>query len=208
VKKFLLAGVALALLSSAASADVFHCGVPQVWPYDNDPNPVLSVDVTYDPAAHSWLVLHNRANGEVISRGVQYRLRDWPGNNNRWTGELNRNLSLTMVGTIGWDNQGPFYQERLYNRSQGDRLDMQMITRCERVRVAPPVVAVPVPVPVAPVAVPVPVAPAQAPAQANGPVQQNGPVVVAPPSSNNVTITIVPGTSYTPTPKVEEKGGS
>jgi hypothetical protein len=86
------------------------------------------------------------------------------------------------------------YVEWLYNMSQGGRLEMKMGAYCQIIsHDAPPVVVHTVPVPVVPVA----------------PVQQNAPVVVTPTPNNNITITVVPGTTYSPQPKKEEeKSGS
>jgi hypothetical protein len=203
--KFLLTAAVLLIGTAAANAATITCGQPTVAPYDYDRNPVVSIEVDYQPQFHAWQIFHHRASGDVISRNAQYVVADRSDSHVlRWGGELYRNRSLYMVGKmwIDFGTGAARYEESLYDRSQGDRLDLHVIADCRLNGFAPPPVAV-VPVPVAPVVVPVaPVAVAPA-----APVQQNNNapnnVVVAPPSSNNVTITIVPGTTYSPQPKVE-----
>jgi hypothetical protein len=203
MRKILLMSTAV-LMSTAAHADMLHCGQAQVFPAEYDPNPVVSTDVTFIPGTHVWNINHFRLDGSIVARQQQYGIVDWPydayTDDARWTGDLLRDKyrNIHMVGMIRYTNQGVFYEEQIYNRSHGNRMETRIVSRCEVIRAAapPPMVhTVPV-VPVVPV--PVPVAPPAA-------VQQNGPVVVAPPSSNNVTITIVPGTTWSPTPKPEVK---
>lgn len=192
-------------LASTANAGLV-CGAPRVFLGDepNDPNPVVSVEVNYDPSQHLWSVFHHHYNGLVAARMSQYAWEDWSNPNQmRWAGSLNRNRSLYMVGEVRLNaatGEG-YYEEWLYNRSQGNRLELHLGTACRLNRPVappPPVVVAPVPVPVVPVVpVPafVPVAPAPAPAPTNNTVQQNGPIVTPQsPNANNITITIVPGT--------------
>jgi hypothetical protein len=174
-----------------ADSETFHCGRAQVWPPENDPNPVISTDITHNPNTHVWTVNHYRLDGSIVARQQQYAITDWPFpgdvDDARWTGDLLRDPHryIHMVGSIKWTNQGIFYEEQVYNRSQGDRMDTRIISQCEVVRpVAPaPVAVVPV-VPVAPVIPVVPVAPPPA-------VVNNNNITVAPQAAPPV-ITVAP----------------
>jgi hypothetical protein len=163
----------------------------------------MNVRVQYNPDFHTWNILLYSGGGRIVSRAQQYAITDYSNDfHSKWGGSLNRNRNLYMVGEL---HENGVYEEWLYDRSHGNRLDMHWAVQCrvsvpEPVR-APPVAVRPVPVPVP---IPVPVAPA-APVQQTAPVQQNGPVVVTPTPNNNITITVVPGTTYSPVPKGEEK---
>jgi hypothetical protein len=196
MRKILLMSTAV-LMSTAAHADILHCGAPTVFLGDDGHNTVSQVNVEYNPDLHGWSIEHLFTDGTAINRATQYAIRDASNDyysTRKWEGPWLRNPALYMVGE--YDVNG-YYQEWLYKRGQ---LVMHSGVRCQFIRPTPPPVVHTVPV----VPVPVPVAPAPAA------IQQNGPVVVAPPSSNNVTITIVPGTTWSPQPKVEPKpeGGS
>ena len=68
------------------------CNAPRVFIGDEpDNNPVVSVEISYDPDNHAWRIFHRRANGQVVSRGEQYAITDWSdANKTRWTGSLNK----------------------------------------------------------------------------------------------------------------------
>jgi len=87
--------------ASTNGADLV-CGAPRVFVGDEpDNNPVVSVEISYDPDNHAWRVFHRMVNGQVVSRGEQYGMTDWSdANQTRWTGSLNRNRSLYMVGEV------------------------------------------------------------------------------------------------------------
>jgi hypothetical protein len=216
MRRFLIAAAALCVAVPLHAAE-YRCAAPTVFLGDTpDGNPVVETDISFTPSLHAWQVFHHHQNGMVAARAQQYAIEDWSNPRlARWGGSLNRNRSLYMVGTLGPDY---YYRERLYDRAKGNALVVDIGSQCELVHTA----AV-VPVPVVPERVYVPVAPnpsmlpvpaprnigiAEQPVQQTGPTQQNGPVVVAPPSSNNITITVVPGTSYTPQPREEPKSGS
>jgi uncharacterized protein YraI len=196
------------------------CGAPTVYVGDDprDTDPVVGVEVNYDASTRNWQVFHHHSSGLVASRSQQYAIEDFSDNNRtRWGGSLNRNRSLYMMAQAGanYTTGEGYYEEWLYNRSQGNRLDMHMRATCRveiRSATAGPV---PMPAPV-PVPAPVPAAPA-APVQQTGPTQQNGPIVVPPSNqttNNNFTIIVphdgqprvVPGTTYTPKVKAEDDG--
>jgi hypothetical protein len=87
------------------------CGAPRVLLGDDprDNNPVVSVEVTYNPDAHAWHVFHRMANGQVISRSEQYAITDWSDNRrSQWTGSLNRNRSRrSQTGQEDWPDRLP-----------------------------------------------------------------------------------------------------
>jgi hypothetical protein len=163
-------------------ADELHCGAPAVFLGDEpDGNPVVNVDVIYDPDLHAWQIFHRHLNGMVAARAQQYAIEDWTADSRtRWAGTLNRNRALYMVGEV---NENGYYDERLYDRKLGNRLVVHLGVQC---RIARPVAVAPaqVPVrtvPVAPVAPVVPVTPAAPAPAAPAPVQQQAaPVVVSP----------------------------
>jgi predicted aspartyl protease len=129
--------------------DALVCDRPQVLIGDDprDTNPVTWIEVTYSPADHAWRIFHHQQNGGVVSRSEQYALVDnTSANKVQWSGSLNRNRSLFMVGEVKPDG---YYYEWLYNRSQGNRLDMQLRSKCH-------VPAAPLPRPTSEVAPPMP----------------------------------------------------
>jgi hypothetical protein len=167
-------GAALAIfgLAPAAFAAELVCGAPKVFIGDepHDPNPVVQVEVSYDQSRHEWLIFHHHANGLVAARAQQYAMEDWTNaDQTKWAGSLNRNRSLYMVGELQRDrNSGIVYIESLYNRSQNNRLDMQMAAQCR------PQVAVNNSLPPPPPA-PVPQGPV-------GPPPSQSPVIIMPPA--------------------------
>jgi hypothetical protein len=189
MKKLLMTTCAILALAGNAYADEAHCGSPRVFFGEDlrDTNPTVGVNITYNPDTHNWQVFHHLYNGMVASRSQQYAITDWSSDmyGSRWTGSLNRNRALHMVGTL---SQNGFYEEKLFDRNLGDRMVMHLGVQCRLVyAVAPsdPVLVAPAPrpVPVAPpvVAAPAPVAPAPAPVQQSGaPVVVTVPIIVPP----------------------------
>jgi clan AA aspartic protease (TIGR02281 family) len=118
-----------------SDADVI-CGRPQIlFNLDKSPDldPVTSVEVSYEPKQHAWRVFHHLSSGGVVSRTEQYAAVDTSSDRKvQWNGSLNRNRSMFMVGEVRFNDQKePFYYEWLYNRSQGNRLEMSLVARCE-----------------------------------------------------------------------------
>jgi hypothetical protein len=150
-KKLLLASAVLVGLTGASNADVLRCGQARVWPAEIDNNPVVSTDVSRDPDTHSWIILHHMADGSIASRNQQYGIVDWPYgadlDDSRWTGNLLRDprRNIHMVGMIKYTNQGVFYEEQVYNRAHGDRMETRILARCEIVpaRYEPPAPPIP-----------------------------------------------------------------
>jgi hypothetical protein len=110
--------------------DGLVCDRPQVMLGDepNDANPVTWIEVGYAPSDHAWRIFHHFANGGVVSRSEQYAVVD---NTNagkvQWSGSLNRNRALFMVGEVKSDG---YYYEWLYNRNKGNRLEMALKSKC------------------------------------------------------------------------------
>jgi clan AA aspartic protease (TIGR02281 family) len=122
-----------------SDADII-CGPPRMlYNLDQSPDtdPVVSVEVSYNPKDHAWRVFHHLRSGGVVSRTDQYAAVDTSdGGRTQWTGTLNRNRSLYMVGEVKFDRQNhPLYNEWLYNRGQGNRLEMNLVAKCEWNRV-------------------------------------------------------------------------
>jgi hypothetical protein len=112
----------------------FVCGAPRVSIGDepNDPNPVVSVEISYVGSDHAWKIFHHHANGLVAARAQQYAIEDATDNQHTgWGGSLNRNRSLYMVGEIRAGRDDYLYVETLYDRSKGNRVDMQMAAHCK-----------------------------------------------------------------------------
>jgi len=117
-----------------SDADVV-CGRPQVlFDLDRDPgtNPVVSVEVSYFPKDHAWRIFHHLANGAVVSRSEQYAITDMTDDHKtQWAGSLNRNRSKYMVGEVKFNQQHePFYYEWVYDKSHGNRLEMNSVAKC------------------------------------------------------------------------------
>jgi hypothetical protein len=132
MKKILLASAALAgvLLSSSAHADDAWCNRPTVFLGDTyDPDPVTNVRVQYNPDYHTWNILMYSGGGRVVSRAQQYAITDYTNDfQMKWGGSLNRNRNLYMVGEL---RENGVYEEWLYDRSHGNRLDMHWAVRCK-----------------------------------------------------------------------------
>jgi hypothetical protein len=136
MKRLFLATAALIALAGSASAgpDVV-CAAPRVFVGDTfDRNPVVRVEVTYFPDDHAWRVFHILQNGQIVSRGEQYAITDWSDKNKvQWTGSLNRNRNLHMIGEMkkNLKDGHPVYIEWLYDRAKGDQLVMNMEADCQ-----------------------------------------------------------------------------
>jgi hypothetical protein len=134
------------------TGDWLACDRPQVLLGDDpkDPNPVTSIELSYVKADHAWRIFHHFANGGVVSRTEQYAVVDNSSTSKlQWSGSLNRNRALHMVGEVKSDG---YYYEWLYNSSKGDQLEMALRSKCN---VAAPQQSLPKPT--AEVSPPVPV---------------------------------------------------
>jgi hypothetical protein len=141
MKKLLLTTVAVLALTSAAAAREYPtavCGQAVVTPYEYDSNPVVFTEVAYNPETHVWQILHHRQDGSIVSRAQQYAIVDsTQGSLAQWEGDLLRNPTLHMVGTM--DHEG-HYQERIWNKTLR-RWVTQIDTDCrmQQAQVPPPV---------------------------------------------------------------------
>jgi hypothetical protein len=94
-----------------------------------DPDPVTNVRVQYNPDFHTWNILMYSGGGRVVSRAQQYAITDYTNDfQAKWGGSLNRNRNLYMVGEL---HDNGVYEEWLYDRSHGNRLDMHWAVRCK-----------------------------------------------------------------------------
>jgi Bacterial SH3 domain len=137
VKSILAAAAALAMMSSTASAYEVTCGAPRVTHNEDrspDTNPVVSVDVRYEPQDHSWRVFHRLADGRVVSRSEQYAITDASTDNlAQWQGSLNRQRNLYMVGEVRRDRNNVInYHEWMYDRNRNTMV-MQSVAACRPV---------------------------------------------------------------------------
>jgi hypothetical protein len=105
---------------------------------DNNPSPANRVVKTY--VRHSsagWLVFHTLANSEVIDRRSQYSVFDSsnPPAVEQWTGRLNRNPNLIMVGKILVDPRTRlyYYSEEIYDQSRAGALIVETVAQCSPV---------------------------------------------------------------------------
>jgi hypothetical protein len=199
-------------LGGGDAPELLHCGAAQVTPAEYDTNPVISTEIAYNPDTHVWTVDHHMRNGQIAARQQQYAMTDWPfdayTNDVRWTGNLLRDPKIHMVGWIRYTNQGIFYEEQVYNRSHGDRLETRIVARCQSVQAQKPS-SLPVPQGTVIERSPPPVVMQQQPAPAPQPAPAGpvtAPVIVQAPAPQPPVVVVVPGTTYSPTPKQEKEG--
>jgi predicted aspartyl protease len=115
---------------ATSTSDWLTCDRPQVMLGDDprDPNPVTSVELSYVKADHAWRIFHHFQNGGVVSRTEQYAVVDNSSSSKlQWSGSLNRNRNLHMVGEVKPDG---YYYEWLYDRAKGDQLEMALRSKC------------------------------------------------------------------------------
>lgn len=130
-----LASLAIVLSIANANAGVILCDAPKVLVGDEpDNNPVVSVEVSYKQEDHAWRIFHKMVNGQVVARAEQYAITDWSNANKlQWTGSLNRNRSLQMIGEVKINQRGEItYWEWMYDRGKGNQLVMQMGAVCRK----------------------------------------------------------------------------
>ena len=150
LKKCLLAAVAASVIAAPANA-ALNCGAPIIDVGDAGRNGVTSTYV--DHGDNGWVIRHTLADGKVVDRAVQYAIRDQSGPKaTRWTGSLNRNPSMTMLGEISQVTNGqPEYDEWLY---QNNRVILHSRALCQSDNNQPPVP--PAPTVEAPLSTPTP----------------------------------------------------
>ena len=132
-----LAGAVVGWGGCARAETELNCFPARVLIGDNHPSPPYRVVKTY--VRHSsagWLVLHTLANAEVIDRGSQYRMVDGSSSTvEQWTGRLNRNPNLIMVGKILIDPRTRlyYYSEQIYDQSKGGAVIVETVAQCSPV---------------------------------------------------------------------------
>jgi hypothetical protein len=108
-----------------------NCGPATVEVGDSGKNGVVRSHVvrTYS----GWRVDHTLADGQTVSRGVQYRMQDLsPPGRFLWGGRLDRNPNLFMYGEVTQANNDRFmYDERLYDNAQQNKVVMHSTTWCD-----------------------------------------------------------------------------
>ena len=111
-----LAAVAGLVIAAPANA-ALNCGAPIIDVGDAGRNGVTSTYV--DHGYNGWVIRHTLADGKVIDRATQYSIHDQSGPHaTRWSGWLNRNPSMTMLGEISQVTNGqPEYDEWLYQNN-------------------------------------------------------------------------------------------
>lgn len=119
MKKLFMTSVAFLGLMGAAEARDYPtavCGPAMVSPPEYDPNPVTMTEVAYNPETHVWQILHHRQDGSIVARAQQYAIVDSSTGDGvaKWEGDLLRNPTLHMVGTV--DRNG-HYEERIWNKT-------------------------------------------------------------------------------------------
>ena len=145
MKKFLLATtIALAAPSMAQASDLLNleCGLIQVFPPDNDRDPIIKigVNVVWSPAnarnPTGFTVEHYSVGGKVYSREDQYRdHRTWSSKNSEnWSGVSIRNPALTMIGTVFEERGRTYYVEQIFKQG---RLETVVKSTCREVSPEP-----------------------------------------------------------------------
>jgi hypothetical protein len=135
MKRSIFAAAAVLLISTAAAQALeLNCSAPRVALGDEpDNNPVVAVEIKYKVEDHAWRIFHHLRNGLVVARNEQYAIQDWTNNRKtQWSGSLNRNRNLVMVGEVrqSVDYSTFQYLEWIYDRSKNGALVMQMTAQC------------------------------------------------------------------------------
>ena len=135
MKRSIFAAAAVLFISTAAAQALeLNCSAPRVALGDEpDNNPVVAVEIKYKAEDHAWRIFHHLRNGLVVARNEQYAIQDWTNNRKtQWSGSLNRNRNVVMVGEIrqSADNSTFQYMEWIYDRSKNGALVMQMTAQC------------------------------------------------------------------------------
>ena len=142
MKRLMTTVAALALLTTTAQAYEVTCGAPRMlFTTDNSPdtNPVIGVEVRYEPQDHQWRVFHTLRDGRVVSRSEQYSMTDASTDTYaQWQGSHGKMRHLFMIGEVKRGPNGIEYHEWQYNRNTNTML-MESKTLCRNV--AAPVVA-------------------------------------------------------------------
>jgi clan AA aspartic protease (TIGR02281 family) len=131
-----LAGAIIGWAGCARAGTELNCFPARVLIGDNHPSPPYRVVKTYVRHSSGWQVFHTLANSEVIDRGSQYRMVDSSTSTaEQWTGRLNRNPNLIMVGKILVDPRTRlyYYSEQIYDQSKAGALIVETVAQCSPV---------------------------------------------------------------------------
>ena len=124
---------ACALLTTTAQAYEVTCGAPRMlFNTDRSPdlNPVVGVEVRYEPSEHQWRVFHTLADGRVVSRSEQYSITDASDTNiAQWSGSHGKMRHLFMIGEVKRGPKGIEYHEWQYNRNTNTML-FESVSMC------------------------------------------------------------------------------
>lgn len=131
-----LAAAAMVLFfGQAQAATELNCSPARTLLGNNTPTAGNRVIKTY--VRHSdggWLVFHTLASEAIIDRASQYSIVDTsnPSSPDQWTGALQRNPNLTMVGQIRTDlrNGHYYYIEEIYDNAKGGALVIKTVAEC------------------------------------------------------------------------------
>lgn len=117
----------------------FECGVVQVSPRDNDPDPIYKINISVgfldgEPAKlDTMTIVHASVDGKIYPRSDQYsndKLFQVPGKLEvTWQGHWKKNTAVVMNGRIWNDanNRRWFYSEDQYKNG---RQEMHMLSIC------------------------------------------------------------------------------
>ena len=102
---------------------------------DNNPAPGNRVVKTYVYHSDSgWLIYHTLESNYIVNRATQYSIIDTsvPGASQQWSGVLERNPSLNMIGEIKIaPNSGQiFYVETIYDKGRGGATIVRTVAQC------------------------------------------------------------------------------
>ena len=127
--------VAAAFGCPTQAATELSCPPARTLVGDNNPAPSNRVVRTY--VYHSdagWLIYHTLANNLTVDRSAQYSISDTSvsGVTEQWTGILQRNPSLSMIGEIkrAPDTGQVFYIESIYDGNKGEVLVVRTVASC------------------------------------------------------------------------------
>jgi hypothetical protein len=130
-----IAAATISFVGQAQAATELNCFPARTLIGDNNPTAGNRVVKTYVRHSDSgWLVFHTLASTAVIDRSSQYSIIDTsnPSSTNQWTGTLNRNPNLIMVGQVRTDLRTGlyYYVEAIYDKAQNGALIVKTVAEC------------------------------------------------------------------------------
>jgi clan AA aspartic protease (TIGR02281 family) len=130
-----MAAATVAFVGHAQAATELNCFPARTLIGDNNPTSGNRVVKTYVRHSDSgWVVFHTLESAAVIDRSSQYGIVDTsnPSSPDQWTGALNRNPSLIMVGQIRTDLRTGlyYYIEAIYDKAKNGALIVKTVAEC------------------------------------------------------------------------------